>query len=454
MRPQAIAVLDIGKTNAKLLAIDESGTVLAAAQIASPAANGALDSERVWAWVLTGLRDLATRFDITAIVPTAHGAAGALVDDDGLTHPVVDYEAVPPAAIDADYDRLRPRFAETFSPRLPAGLNLGRQLYWIERTAPDAVKRAKAFLTYPQYFAWRLSGVMASEATSLGCHSDLWRPDRATPSALVDAMGWGRLLAPLRGANARLGKTRRELDLPDCDVLCGIHDSNAAYLGYLAGAKAPFAVVSTGTWVVCFNGGGDLAKLDPARDTLANVDACGTPVACSRFMGGREFAAIAGTARDAKPELADLSRIVAHRAMALPSFAGTGGPFPGRKGEIRGTLDTPQEAAGAAALYLALMTRESLDLTGPASRIYVDGAFVANPLYAPLLATLMPEREIHVSRRTDGTAAGAAILARWTDGAPPCAALDAERVAPLALDLKDYADEWRARCAKPQGTAR
>ena len=441
MREQAIAVLDIGKTNAKLLAIDANGRSLAATIRVCRAVNGALDSEAVWEWSLAGLRDLATRFDITAIVPVAHGAAGVLVDAQGPVHPAVDYEAIPPTAIDAEYDALRPAFAHTFSPRLPAGLNLGRQLYWIARTAPDALARATAFLTYAQYFAWRLSGAAASEATSLGCHTDLWRPDIAAPSDLVTRQGWTRLLPPLRRAYDRLGKTRPELGLPSCDVLCGIHDSNAAYLGYLAGAQPPFAVVSTGTWVVCFNGQGNPAKLDPARDTLVNVDANGRPVACARFMGGREYETIAGSAT---PTEADLARIVERRAMALPSFAQTGGPFPGRKGQIIGTLDTLGERAAAATLYLALMTRETLDLTGPATRLYIDGAFVANPLYAPLLATLMPAHEIFVSSRTDGTASGAAILARWTGDAPPPTQLDAKRVMPLDVDLVAYAAEWRA----------
>ncbi len=441
MRKQAIAVLDIGKTNAKLLAIDGHGRTLAATTRVCRPANGALDSEAIWEWSLAGLRDLATRFDISAIVPVAHGAAGVLVDAQGPVHPAIDYEATPPNAIDAEYDALRPAFAQTFSPRLPAGLNLGRQLYWIARTAPDALARATAFLTYPQYFAWRLSGVMASEATSLGCHTDLWRPDIGVPSDLVSSQGWARLLPPLRRARDHLGKTRPALGLPDCDVLCGIHDSNAAYLGYLAGAQVPFAVVSTGTWVVCFNGQGDPAKLDPARDTLVNVDARGRPVACARFMGGREYATIAG---DAAPTEADLARILERRAMTLPSFAETGGPFPGHQGRVVGTLDTPGARASAATLYLALMTRETLRLIGPARRIYIDGALVANPLYAALVATLMPENEIFVSPRTDGAASGASILARWSDDAPPTTTLEARRVMPLCIDLDAYAAEWRA----------
>ena len=41
--------------------------------------------------------------------------------------------------------------------------------------------------------------------------------------------------------------------------------------------------------MINFAAGGDFARLDPRRDTLANVDAYGHAVPSSRFMGGREF---------------------------------------------------------------------------------------------------------------------------------------------------------------------
>jgi L-fuculokinase len=63
--------------------------------------------------------------------------------------------------------------------------------------------------------------------------------------------------------------------------------------------------------------------LDPADDTLANVDVEGRPVATARFMGGREYAAIAGA--PGNPDPASLARVIASGAMALPCFAGQGG---------------------------------------------------------------------------------------------------------------------------------
>ena len=53
---------------------------------------------------------------------------------------------------------------------------------------------------YPQYWLWRLSGVLATEVTSLGCHGDLWRPREGRLSSMVEKRGWTRLFPPLRNA--------------------------------------------------------------------------------------------------------------------------------------------------------------------------------------------------------------------------------------------------------------
>ncbi len=451
-RQPAVAVIDVGKTRIRLAAIDREGVVLDSASAASRSAGGALDADAAWSWFCSELPPLAARFDLSAIVPTTHGAAAAIVGDgdDGIgppLFPIRDYEALPPADIDADYDALRPRFAETFSPRLPAGLNLGRQLYWAQRAEGSAWRSARAVLAYPQYWSWRLTGRMASEVTALGCHTDLWAPLEKRLSSLVDAQGWRGLFPLRRPAWESLGRLRPALNLPaECCVLNGIHDSNAAYLRYLAGVTGPFTLLSTGTWMVCFNSAGRIDALDPARDTLANVDVFGRPIACSRFMGGREYAAVAGAAGlVVAPTLDDVKAVLARRLFALPSFSTSGGPYPGRAGTCTGEPATAREAAALAALYTALMARESILLTGPVSNLYIDGAFAANDAFTGALAALLPEVEVHVALGTDGTAIGASLLAAMqaNGGSLPRVDVPARRVDTPGLDIAGYAAEWR-----------
>ncbi len=446
MRSGVTAVLDIGKTNSKVLAFDHDLTLVAAHGMASVSAGGRLDTARCWAFVLAALKEIAARFGLSAIVPTTHGAAFAVIGKGGLAHAIVDYEQPVPDAVSAEYDRLRPDFAESFSPSLPLGLNAGRQLFALDRADPHLFGQAQALIAYPQYWAWKLGGEMASEVSSLGCHTDLWAPLKAAPSSLAAAMGWDRLMPPVAAAWRTLGEAAPTLGLPGaCRILTGVHDSNASFVRYLAGSREPFALVSTGTWFVCFNTAGDVQGLSAARDTLANVDVLGRPVASARFMGGREFAEIAGAAGlGAQAGIADLRALVAAGIVALPSFA-AGGPFSGSKGVILGAPSGQAQTAALAALYCALMTCECLALTGPVHRLYVDGPFARNALYLGLLATLLPDIRVQASHAAHGTGVGAALLAHWPAecGQLPDYALAVQDIAALDLDLEPYRRAWR-----------
>jgi sugar (pentulose or hexulose) kinase len=289
----ATVVLDIGKTNVKLALLDAGGAMLAEQRMPNAIVAGGLyphhDVERIWDWMLDTIGAFASRATIGAIVPVTHGATAALVDEEGLVLPVLDYEFDLDAEGELDYSA-RPPFARTLSPDLPIGLNLGRQLAWQAQRFPAEFARARHILMYPQYWAWRLCGVAASEVTSLGCHTDLWDSVAQRYSSLPEAMGWQDLFPPMQAAWARLGAVKPELavltGLPvDCQVVCGIHDSNASLLRYLGAEKQ--TVLSTGTWMIAAAFGADLSALREEADMLANTNALGQPVASARFMGGR-----------------------------------------------------------------------------------------------------------------------------------------------------------------------
>src|SRR5690606_32850430 len=125
-----VAVLDVGKTNVKAVVVDTAtGRELAARtrpnRVLTEGPHPHFDVDGIFAFFLEALRVLHGGFGFGAISVTAHGACGALLTDEGLALPVLDYEHRYPADIDAAYDAIRPPFAETFSPRLPGGLNLG-----------------------------------------------------------------------------------------------------------------------------------------------------------------------------------------------------------------------------------------------------------------------------------------------------------------------------------------
>ena len=135
---------------------------------------------------------------------------------------------------------------------------------------------------------------------------------------------------------------------------------------------------------------GGKAPLDPDADMLANVDVLGRPVPTARFMGGREFAVLAGD-RPAEAHEADVAAIVASGVMAMPAFSDQGGPFAGRKGRIEGEAPaTPPARTALATLYVALMTAHVLDLLEAPGDIIVEGGFNRSPAFAAVLAASCP----------------------------------------------------------------
>lgn len=443
----ATVVLDIGKTNAKLTLLDTAGAILAEQRCPNSIVATGLyphhDTERLWDWLQGTLANFAGLARISAIVPVTHGATAALVDDEGLVLPILDYESTLPQALAAEYEKLRPAFGDSLSPQLPCGLNLGLQLYWLAKTYPQEFARARHILTYPQYWAWRLSGVAASEVTSLGCHTDLWQPQQGTFSSLVHRMEWTHLFPPLQAAWTALGPVRANPALPDCQVLCGIHDSNASLLRYLAteANEQPRTVLSTGTWAIAAAFGARLDRLDETADMLANVNALGQPVACMRFMGGREFSVLAGGSPQVC-DAADIARLVEQGTLALPCFAESGGPFVGQAGRIVGPApQTAQEHYALATLYCALMSDYCLDALGAGGPVTVEGSFTDNPHFASVLAALRPGQHVAVSQDASGTTCGGWMLHRW--GEVPVMA--ATVMAALKVDgLAAYRALWRA----------
>ena len=419
----ATAVLDIGKTNVKLALFAPDGALLwersTPNRVLPAPPYPHADVDAIWVFLIDALREAAAAYDIGAIVPTTHACAGAFVDDAGLTLPVLDYEFAGVDEIERLYATMRPPYAQTLSPKLPGGLNQGRQIAWQRQHFRDAVDRSRHYLTYPQYWSWRLSGVASAEVTMLGAHSDLWFPMVRRTSSLAAMLDMSRLLPPIRPAWQELGPIKPEIAAtsglrPGTPVLNGLHDSNASLLPHLASRKPPFTIVSTGTWVILLAVGLGLERLREEDDMLAYVDVEGRPTAAARFMGGREYAEIAGAG--ANPDAASLARVIASEALALPCFSGQGGPFAARRGKISGQV-TPDDRAALATLYVALMTDLMLTRLGADSGdLIVEGSFAANAVYCQVLATLRPSQRVLAGGDSAGTARGAALLARWPAG--------------------------------------
>ena len=456
-RDDRVAVLDLGKTNIKVLVASAGGDPIETLAFPNaPDASGpylAIDLARVETLFLDALTELARRHQIRAIVSTTHGCSGVLVDEAGPVLPAMDYEATPPDWLANAYAAVAPSYGEVFCSISGGAMRPAQGLLWQSRAFPDAFRHARHFLTMPQYFAWWLGGRATTEVSSLAAQCHLWDPFRERFPAIVEQLGWQRLFPPIARAGEVIGTlspamARRTGLAPDVAILAGAHDSNANLYRYKAAGMADHTVLSTGTWMIGFNRGTPLETFREDRAMVANVDVDGAPIASTLTMTGREYALLAGAdpVSDERA-LAVLPALLARGTLALPSFVDDSGLFPGSGGQGKILGPPPANAAERgtlAALYAAFSADYCLDILGSHAPIVIDGGFAMNAAFCGLLAALRPGQDIAASQSKDGTALGAGLLwQRFERQKPVDSVVLKPVVRPDIAGLRETARRWR-----------
>jgi len=455
---QSVLIFDIGKTHVKVTLLNLSGDKLYQNRTSNSVRDTlpypSFDVDHIWSWLVQEITDLSKTYDITVISIATHGAAAALIDTESetLLLPIMDYEFESYPDDLTNYDSLRPNFERTGSPKFPAGLNLGRQLHWQSKLLSDSDRQSATLLMYPQYWAWRLTGEICTEITSLGCHTDLWDIQNNCPSPLLETLGLAHALPPLVNAWEPLGMVEENLATQlglnsDCKVLPGVHDSNAGYLSILKTPKKERpTVVSSGTWSVVMDSQASLETLEMSKDMLVNIDAEGTPLATARYMGGREFGLICerlNTDITTTFTDEDIQDIIHSDTFILPSYCSGTGPYPNKKGRIIFGEDKIEiNGKAAATLYSALMLNDILKRLDPDTRrdILIEGSFAKNSVLCALVAQLNPNRRVRIENQGNGVTKGCFLLTRWHETLP---APTNPEIAPYPLEsFIDYAREW------------
>jgi sugar (pentulose or hexulose) kinase len=425
---QNYLILDIGKTRVKLQIIDSLYKIHESFDkyniIKDTYFYPSVDIHSIWLWFLKLLRRVVISYKISAINVSTHGATVVLVNKcyslSGLTLPVLDYEWNGIES-ELDYVNNRPEFDETFSPYLPAGLNIASQLFWLENNFPMTFHKSSNILLYPQYWTWRLTGLFLSEITSLGCHSDLWHIKRSKYSSLVKLKKWNKKFPPLCPAKNPVGYVsnifaKYSTINPSCIVYTGLHDSNANFLRYIRQKESiKYTIISSGTWIIVFSPSSKTEHLIKNKDMLSNVNAYGESVPCVRFMGGREFDIICrkvGTKTTAKINEANIQSIINNKIIAIPDFSIGSGPFSGRKNQI---LNYANNGLALATLYVALMLNYALDLLKSKNDIIIEGVLAKNRLLCSIISQLRSNNSVFKSLDTNGTIFGSGNLCMFSE---------------------------------------
>ena len=295
-----IAILDIGKTHAKVILFDANKMEeLVMYQTKNNILNDDIyphyDVESLKKFFITSLQQIAKSFDVNSIFTSTHGACIALMSKGVLVLPVLDYEFDGPEQYNNEYNDIRPKFKQTGSPRMDLGLNLGAQLFWQKNNFPDQFAKVDEILFWPQYWSFWLSGIASSEISYASSHSDLWD---IRQNKFIDLTIFGLSpkikYPPLMSASTILGPLRKDLvkqtGLPEnIPVYCGAHDSSVSLISASFNHDLPCTILSTGTWITIFALGSDKIDIPEQPGLMISCDCFGHLVPNFRFPAGKIY---------------------------------------------------------------------------------------------------------------------------------------------------------------------
>ncbi|MCP3933289.1 MAG: carbohydrate kinase [Bacteroidetes bacterium] len=452
-----IAVLDIGKTNKKLLIYDQNLNIVDQKKQHIP--EIVLDDiqredlDTILEWFRNGLKEYAAQYNIKAISVSTHGATFVGLDANGnLPIPVISYTHDPG---DEFQQRFFLEFGDrhtlqrtTATPHFGALINPGKGLFFQKEKYPEAFDSLETILYYPQYFGYWLTGNKGADITYTGCHSYLWDFKKNTYSPVAEKLGIrNKMPKNVDNPFQILGKIRSELSSElglskDVVVTLGIHDSNSALLPYLITRESDFILNSTGTWCVVMHKEGEVAfnADDIGKTVFYNLNAFGDPVKTAIFMGGLEFEMydkLLKMIHTNKPfpdfdKTLYQSVIDDKECFILPSVVRGSGQFPNsearvtEKGDIysydeleSGTrlptfFQDSEKAYAVLNISLGLQTKVALDRAGmkKGMPIFIEGGFRHNLPYCKLITALYPDSKVYLTSLQEASAYGAAICAK------------------------------------------
>ena len=442
MPQQVVLIFDIGKTNKKALALDTSGQVVASQvqKMETLVDEDGFPCENLPAltdWLLSTLDGYLSEnaYQVVAVNVSAYGATWVHLDASGhpLT-PVYDYlKPLPEEWTERFYAQNGGQEAlclATASPPLGM-LNAGVHLTWLKQYQPSVFEFVKWSLQLPQYLSFLISGVAATERTSLGCHTALWDFQESDYHAWVNENDVQKKLPPIYPTSATEAVTRRGQTF-QCGV--GIHDSSAALATFLEAVDEPFLLVSTGTWSITLNAFSedDLTPEDLQNDCLNYLSYRGEQVRASRlFLGNehdRQVAAMAAhfqcppdTNCFTQPDWALFDRLSGYQDYAqLLEY--NGNPM------LRLDYDrfaTYEEAYYGLIIELLRWQIRAIRLAAGSANIknvYLSGGFCQNVLFTEFLADLLPDYTIYLADISQASALGAALVIK--DAWQPDIAID------------------------------
>lgn len=293
-----IIIFDVGKTNKKVLLFDENYNLVSEenTQFEETVDDDGFPCENLnaltnWIWQKFWEISLQSEFNVRGVNFSAYGAS--LVHLNDLYRPFTPlYNYLKPFP-----EKLKQQFFDTYggenliakqtaSPVL-GNLNSGLQLYRLKHEKPDIYYQIRFPLHLPQYLSFIISKRVASDVTSVGCHTMLWDFEKHKYHNWVYNENIRTKLAPIFRGDKIVSIMSDHRKLP---IGIGLHDSSAALIPYLSSFEEPFVLISTGTWCISLNpfNHTQLTDEELQQDCLSYLSYQGKPVKASRLFAGYE----------------------------------------------------------------------------------------------------------------------------------------------------------------------
>ena len=282
-RIPVILIFDIGKTNKKFLLFNNQYDVVfeRTVQLAQQQDEDGFECENLdllkdWVYDSLCAAEQQYQFNIRAIHYAAYGASFVYLNQEGqviapLYNYLKPYKETTKKIFVERYGPMHQLCLETASPDLN-GLNSGLQLFRMKIEQPELFANVRWALHLPQYIHYLITKEVASDLTSIGCHTMLWDFTKKRYHDWVFAEGLDKILPPLK-------------------FNVGLHDSSAALIPYQETYKEPFVLISTGTWCISLNPFNKLPLTENElnNDTLCYLSYKGQPIKASRLHAGMYY---------------------------------------------------------------------------------------------------------------------------------------------------------------------
>lgn len=370
-------------------------------------------------------------YNVTSLNFSGYGASLVNLNEEGRpATPLYNYsKPYPKDLLQQIYDAYggEKQFSlETASPPLGM-LNSGLQLYWLKHKRPLLFEEIRHSLHFPQYLSYIFSGELATECTSVGCHTALWNYEQSSYHRWTKDEGIQRLFPGMQPVTGTKTISYKGIQL---EAGVGIHDSSAALVPYLYAFDEPFLLVSTGTWSITLNpfSTAPLTFEELKKDCLCYLNVRGEQVKASRLFLGNEYSHQKqnldkyfdreNTAAKVELNVSLLNSLINEDDPAKKlklETAHESGPYPHDEPEEwdLGEFVSYEEAYHQMMLDLVSIQVDCINLaqgSDSIDKLVLTGGFSQNELFVKLLASRLSDKEIYTASLAHASALGAALV--------------------------------------------